>query len=505
MPSSVAARIQGDDYQIRYFWWRALQLITTDFVQSVELESPDVKVIDDVVIKYSTPIKDHGGLFEIDYCQLKYHVTQNGSFSLEAMLDPAFTRTKEPFLQRLYDTYLTLKALHGDKPFRIRIVSPWPWHPDDPLAGCWATEGHLRDDFFEAGARTEIGKTRTMMAQRLNNVTKASFCDFLRVLRFDSGSSLHSLNQGLDDRLRLATLVPLALDRSHSPYDDLGRKFITSGRVSFDHASLFELLKAEGLVLPPPKSRGQITLRSRLEWAKKPLETQSAHLDLTTYFDGRFPRHRDIWSKTIPDEVRRFLSFEQLGGLPQPIEMFFDCHLSIAFAAGSSLSPKYGLSLIPVQKIMGRGYESWECPSSLDVNTDWRVEPQTLTESADILLAISVTHDVRKQVAAFVASAGLDHLPILEMMPSTGVGPLAIRNATHAFSLGAAFRAALQSNLPSSCQRVHLFYSGPAALAFILGANSGGLPALQLYEHDFEGMTLADRYYPTLTLPLRAA
>ena len=277
------------------------------------------------------------------------------------------------------------------------------------------------------------------MAQRLNNVSEASFCDFLRVLRFDSGPSLHLLNQNLDDRLRLAALVPLALDRSHSPYDDLGRKIITSGLTSFTQKSLFELLKAEGLILPAPELRGQVTLRSRLEWAKKPLETQSAHLDLTAYFDGRFPRHRDTWSKTVPDELKRFLSFEQLGGLPQPIEVSFDCHLSIAFAAGSRLSQKCGLSMIPIQKIMGRGYEAWECPSSFDMNSHWSIEPQTHTESTEAVLAISVTHDVRNHVTAYVASAGMGQLPIIEMTPSTGLGPVAIRDATHAWTMGATF------------------------------------------------------------------
>jgi SMODS-associated and fused to various effectors sensor domain len=503
MPTSVAARIQGDEYQIRYFWWRAIELIMTDYVDVVELESPGVKVVDDVVITYSTPMRDKGGLFEIDYCQLKYHVTQNGSFSFEAMLDPEFTGTKDSFLQRLYDTYQTLKVTHGNRPFRIRIVSPWPWHPDDPVAGCWATEGYLRDEFFDAGPGTKIGKYRESVAQRLNNVTDTSFYDFLCVLRFDSGPSLHSLNQSLDDRLKLATLVPLVPDHLHSPYDDLGRKFITSGRVSFTQQSLFALLKAEGLVLPS-KSRAQVTLRSCLEWAKKPLETQSAHLDLTAYFDGRFPLEGDTWSKIVPDELRRFLSSERLGGLSQPIEVFFDCHLSIAFAAGSILSPKCGISLIPVQKTMGRGYEPWECPTSLDVNTGWSIEPETLAESPEIFLAVSVTHDVRKQVAAFIASMEMGHLPTIAMTLSNGPSPLAIRDASHAWSLGGAFRTALQSMLPKTCRRVHLFYAGPAALAFILGANTGGLPSLQLYEHDFEGTVVVDHYYPTLTLPLRA-
>ena len=119
----------------------ALQLIMTDFVDVVELESPDINVIDDVVIKYSTPVKDHGGLFEIDYCQLKYHVAQNGSFSFEVMLDPAFTRTKDPFLQRLYDTYVALKARHGDRPFRMPDL--YPPGRGIPMM-CWRAAGQRK-------------------------------------------------------------------------------------------------------------------------------------------------------------------------------------------------------------------------------------------------------------------------------------------------------------------------------------------------------------------------
>lgn len=260
----------------------------------------------------------------------------------------------------------------------------------------------------------------------------------------------------------------------------------------------------EGLVLPPQKSRGQVTLRSRLEWAKKPVETQSAHLDLTGYFDGRFPRDRDVWKKNVPAELLKFLSSECLEGIPQPIEVFFDCHLSIAFAAGSRLNPKCGLSLVPTQKSMARQNEPWERPLSFDMNVNWSVGVEQLSESAEIVLAISVTHDIRQNVMSFAASAGIGELPFVEMMPLTGLGHLAIRDARHAWSLGTTFSSALKPNLPKSCRKVHLFYSGPAALAFILGANSGGLPSFQLYEHDFEGETFADRYYPTLTLPLQA-
>ena len=58
----VSGRMQRDDFQIRYFWLRVPQLITSDHVQLVELESSLVDVVDDVVVQYKEPGKqDNGG------------------------------------------------------------------------------------------------------------------------------------------------------------------------------------------------------------------------------------------------------------------------------------------------------------------------------------------------------------------------------------------------------------------------------------------------------------
>ena len=504
-PSAVGARLQGDDYQIRFFWGAALQLLMTDYVDKVEIEAPDLTVVDDVVVHYRTPRRDALGTFSLDCCQLKYHVTQNGSFTFEAMLDPAFTRTKLPILRRLYDTYLTMKVRTRKDGFRLRIVSPWGWHPDDPVARCWATEGHLRGEFFQAGRGSQVGKIRTKLASTLG-IDDASLADFLTCLRFEGGATLQSLNATLRDRLQLASLKPLPPDRAHSPYDDLGRKLIQEGIRSITREWLFERLKVEGLVVGPPAGRAQITLKSRLEWATKPLETQSAHLDLTGLFGGRFPRDEAVWSTDLPARLVDFLSENTLGSLIQPIEVFFDCHLSIAFAAGSLLNPKSGLQLVPVQKTLGRGFEAWECPPSISGDASWIVDRAyegQHAEEAEVVVMVSVTHEVDREAEAYLTSAGLDSLPRLRVRPSDAIGPLAVRDAAHGWSLAMTIAPAVRAHLPRRCRRIHLFYSGPAALAFLIAANSGGLPPIQVYEHDFEGMTIADHYYPTLELPLR--
>ena len=53
MAKAVAARIFGDDYQALVFWLEACKmLIGEDDIEHVEIESDDVKSLDDVVVHY---------------------------------------------------------------------------------------------------------------------------------------------------------------------------------------------------------------------------------------------------------------------------------------------------------------------------------------------------------------------------------------------------------------------------------------------------------------------
>ncbi|MCX6064971.1 MAG: hypothetical protein NT121_04355 [Chloroflexi bacterium] len=74
----IAARISGDDYQSRFFWYQATQLLFENSnVERIILEHDDACHIDDVVVYYRSPGRRDGALYsEIDYYQVKYHVDQ---------------------------------------------------------------------------------------------------------------------------------------------------------------------------------------------------------------------------------------------------------------------------------------------------------------------------------------------------------------------------------------------------------------------------------------------
>ena len=108
MAKAIAARIQGDDYQARFFWLQICRLFQTHTkVVQVGYELNDFKSIDDVVVIYSPAISDgRGGLTSNDYFQIKFHVTQNGVITCQSLIDPKFIgATSFSFLQNVMNAH----------------------------------------------------------------------------------------------------------------------------------------------------------------------------------------------------------------------------------------------------------------------------------------------------------------------------------------------------------------------------------------------------------------
>ena len=118
----------------------------------------------------------------------------------------------------------------------------------------------------------------------------------------------------------------------------------------------------------------------------------------------------------------------------QPIHLFFDCHLSIAFFAGHLVSPKHRIQIIPTQK-NGSDYILWE-QNAPDTDTNlW--EFQTVGKiNEEVILEISVTHDIQKQLQSYLLTQGYSELPHIQVAPIGGVGSHAVSGGTHAWQLG---------------------------------------------------------------------
>ncbi|MDH7579021.1 MAG: SAVED domain-containing protein [Bacillota bacterium] len=495
MNRSIAARKQGDRYQSRLFWLYLLELRTSDYVETVTIEYDLVPFVDDIVVRYRWPVLDRttGTYSSCDFIQCKYHVTQGGAFTIDALINPDFIKRKESMLQKLYKGYARL--LQEVASFRLYVVSNYNWHPDDEIAK-HLSEERIRYTFYAGGSSSKLGRIRAKLASHLA-ITEGELKPFLDTLRFKLGKNLADLTKELEPRLKLASLKPIDPTATHIIYDDLAWEWFEQGRNSFNAQTLDEALVEEKLIIKPSDDYSEISICSFPQYARRPRDIQTAHLDLTDLFEGRFARSEHYWKETIPKRLFSFFQSDVVTNLRQPIHLFFDCHLSIAFLAGIICNRKYGLQIVPAQKSTATGYDFWEEPrDSKSGLWNFRIDGDIEDE---VVIAISVSNPVENHSLSFLKAKGLDFLTRIHFQPINGIGQKAVLNGEHAWHLGFDLQTILRTILPSTCQTMHLFFSCPAALAYIFGNTLRCITReIQLYEHDYEGVKMELRYYPSI-------
>ncbi|MXV85002.1 SAVED domain-containing protein [Candidatus Poribacteria bacterium] len=500
MAKAIAARRNGDEYQARVFWLKLLELRTNDYVKSVTLESDRVSFVDDVVVSYSEPIKDRvTGKREVvyEFFQCKYHMTQHGAFTHENLIDPRFISNQNSMLKRLYDAYVELsEKLHPDA-YRLYIFSNWHWANHDTLAK-HLHEEMIRPTFYENGPRSAAGQVRSKLAAHLS-ISEEELRTFLNTVRFTLGKNLVDLEREMEPRLKLAGLQPIDQTVTHIPYDSLAWELFAQGRNLFDEVAFNQMIREEKLMALPATKHSEISIQSFGQFARRPSDLQVARLDLLSLFDERFPIMDTHWKKEIPEKISAFMLDPKLMDVPQPIHIFFDCHLSIAFFAGHLVSPKHRIQIIPTQK-NGSDYELWkQCEPDPDTNL-WRFQTFGKIDE-EVIVEISVTHCIQKQMQVYLSAEGYSELPQIRVAPTGEIGPTAVSGGTHAWQLGYQLAEQLREILPETCQTVHLFFAGPVALAYVFGHTLRYItPHIQLYEYDFEGQRGGRTYYPSLRI-----
>ncbi|RKU30564.1 hypothetical protein C6499_05870 [Candidatus Poribacteria bacterium] len=504
MAKAIIARRKGDEYQARFFWLKLLELRTDDHIESVTFESDEAPFVDDVVVSYSEPTKDRltGEQVVQDFFQCKYHMKPGKAFTYKNLIDPDFIYSKTSMLKRLYQAYLRISEKLDADTFRLYIVSSWSWNPEDVLAK-HCHEEMLTSTFYERGSRTEEGKVRLELLGHLSEsepISEEELRAFLSTVRFMLGKNLTDLEREMRLLLKLAGLQPIDPAVTHIVYDDLPWKLFGQGQHSFDKEAFDRVINDEKLKAPPSTEHSEISIQSFSQFARRPRDLQAAHLDLRQFFDGRFPKDESYWKKDIPEQISAFMLNEKLIELPQPIHFFFDCHLGIAFLAGSMISLKHSIEIIPTQK-KGNDYTLWK-PDSTNADISlWNIQTAGKI-GEELVVAISVTHEIQKHMEPYRQANALNNLSQIVASPTGGLGHHAISDGNHAWQLGYQLAKQLREILPNTCRKIHLFFAVPVALGYILGHMLRHIvPVIQLYEHDFEGLRYKDRYYPSLQIP----
>lgn len=498
----IAARLNGDDYQARFFWYQAAQLLFHDSkVSKIIIEHDESCHIDDVAIYYLPPGRVEGSAYSCaDFFQVKYHVDQRFSYCAENMIDPSFIgSTTNSLLQRFFETFI---ALRGKIPwFTLNLVSNWVWKAEDDLAKSIRDSGTLPDEFFNANEKSRLGKIREMWISHLGLGTDdETFTEFGRRLRLKLNFFCNSdFNYALSDRLVRAGLAPLDPSLLVSPYDDLARKFISAGTTTFDRSSFSAACQRENLYRNPAPHLNirTIGIRSFVPFAENMANETENFVCVSDQFDGRHARSDRSW-KNAATSIKQFLE-SQREEFNKDNRVLLDCHSSLAFLTGYLLT-----SRAPAYPAGPRPSQNTQKPSvdiHVSENAVWTEQLTPVNaDASELAVVVSVTHQAAKDVLEFLNGQNYEVENLLEVVPATGLGPLSIRDADHAVVLASSLIKIIRSN-QNKGRRTLLFLSVPNFLAFFIGQQARAIGELALFEYDFDGPE-PRTYSPSITIPL---
>lgn len=504
MAKAIAARLSGDDYQSRVFWIQVCRMFDErPKVVKVEFEAQNIKSLDDVVVHYDPPIDDRDDHIRTDFYQVKFHVDYSGAFTWQALTDPKFINASSvSLLQRVRNAQQQYAA--DGTGCRFIIYSPWTIHPDDEMAQfVSASDGRIRWEVLsKGGVGSKMGRVREAWKQHIGLKSDDELRRTLAPVRIRQGQQLQEMAEQLNQRLRLAGLIPVKEGSLTHPYDDLSRAFIKEGRVAFTRAEIEVLCKKHGLwrglVLSEPEAK-RLGLRSFMRSTEYLEDATDELLCLVRYFDGRRIQEPVLW-QNVYSEIESFLSRSTRE--QRPYHLHLPAHGSIAFVAGYCLDSKSGVNIVPIQSTL-QGRVVWRPGQTIpDAAVQWQCESASIEgDGNEVAVAISVTHQIASDVIQYVKRS----LPTIGRVLHFAL-PVAsnssIKDGTHALNLAQQLVSEIRKQRSDSERgtKLHLLWAAPNAFIFFLGQLSRSLGPCVLYEYDFD-TGAAGAYGPSLSLP----
>ena len=499
MTTAITARQDGDRFQARLFWLKAVELLDPETaIIKVGFETGP-KAFDDIFIEYQPgrgPKDQFGVPTVLEHTQVKWHAS-GGQYGYAELVDPEFINAASvSLLQRAHNAR---QDFAQDEGVMLRFVSSWRAKEGDALQELIKRrDWTLRlDRLLEGGDRAKFGKVRKCWREHLG-IDDEELTKVARLLRLtETIDSLDRQRELLDSAFRNAGLRRVPTHESSFIYDDLAFQLMAQGRQVFDRRSFREMCGSEGLLESARARSYSIGIKSFVHAFDTLEDRCSTVLDLTGDFDGRFIHMEEAWTNILFPKLRAFLV--DAAATSRRIRLALDAHLSLAFAAGSVLNLKSGRTVELEQRTPA--ITIW-APDDPKLEGEWptlEVKSVTLNEGKpDVAVALSITHAIEGAVINYINKHLSDVGTLLVCSLAGGGGRSAVRNGRHADEIAdAASKAIYEEANGAQC---HLFIAAPNAVSFFLGQRQMRVGPVTLYEHDFEGAR--DRSYrSSLKLP----
>lgn len=250
MAKAVAARQFGDEYQQLVFWKYALRMLSGNYeIENIKYEDESVKSFDDVVIEYAKPQIFRDTTISKEYIQVKFHMRDDGLFTVDNLLDPAFINAdKNSLLDNVVAAYKKLGDEFVNSTFVI--YSTWDVAQDDILYELISNVDRtieLEKLFDGKTERSKMGKIRKKMCKALD-VSEVELKCILRQIRLESRQeTLGDLKNNLNRSMESLGLQVISGSKYANTYTQLIQELNKSGHISFSKAFLEEQLCNEGL------------------------------------------------------------------------------------------------------------------------------------------------------------------------------------------------------------------------------------------------------------------
>ncbi|MDD2229034.1 MAG: SAVED domain-containing protein [Candidatus Cloacimonetes bacterium] len=503
----VAPRLEGDEYQSLFFWYHAASLLSKDNIKEICYESDEVDGVDDLIVYYNASGVDAGGWNSTaDYFQVKYHVDNRNRYSSEAIINPQFINCQKSLLKHFYDAHESILSM-GINHFRLFLVSNWQWDQNDPLfCEIRDSDGSLPTSFFRQRNGQRIGRIRESWRKHLN-IDEHSFVSFAQKLRFQMNHfGRKYFKELVMSNLRNAGLVVQDDFQTANTYSSLALKFIMDGTKRFTRESLRKVCIENKLITDGQTCAVKVPIigiRSFIRFAERIEDECDSHICLSEHFEGRHINDGANWNIDISSKLLMFLSHPDFLNIVRATDhhILLECHGSIALLAGYLLPRTSGARIHPIQK--GIETQSWRPKGDKKEDWDWDINyTKFISSSTDIVISVSLTHDIKSDVEKFVSENDLQAQSMYCFNSKSGNGQNCIENADHAIHLSDSIvqkiRQLRQGN-PNST--IHLFIAAPNGFMFLLGRIGMALGSIQLYEFDFTNEKNGS-YTPSIRLPL---
>ena len=250
MAKAVVARQFGDEYQQLVFWKYALRMLSGNYeIDNIRYEDDSVKSYDDVVIEYDKPQVFRNTTISKEYIQVKFHMRDDGLFTLDGLLDPAFINAeKNSLLDNVVTAYRKLGTEFENSVFVI--YSMWDIAQGDVLYELVSNVDRtiMLDKLFDGTSeRSKMGKIRKNLCLKLGINASELECIFRQIRLKSRQETLIDLKADLNQSLERLGLQVISGSKHTNAYAQLIQELNKSGYTSFSKAFLEEQLYNEGV------------------------------------------------------------------------------------------------------------------------------------------------------------------------------------------------------------------------------------------------------------------